>query len=212
VKIKLLFHKKQSFKSVNTVINLFKQQKLHIMKLNLSKINFGVMISMGIVFFLFTSCEKIKKATAIDVKYDLPDSYFTLDSVSLLKAEKLLYSETFTANIDSILSANGGSLQNVSFYQVRLSVVSPTWVTFNWLTSARATITPQGGSPIEIATTTNVNSIARSVDFDIKNLDVASSVNGPFVLNIYGNLSGPIPVNSVQMLLESGIKISVSPL
>jgi hypothetical protein len=182
------------------------------MKTHLSKISLGILIFLGILLYLFPSCEKIKEATATDVKYDFPDAYFTLDSVSLLKAEKVLFSRTFTANIDSILDANGGSLQNVKYYVVRLSIVTPSWVTLNWLSSARATITPQGKSPIQIATATNINSLERTVDFTLMNLDVASSVKVPFQLNIYGDMNSPLPVKTIQMLVESGIKLSVSPL
>ncbi len=180
------------------------------MKPNVLKITFGIFISIGILFFLFPSCEAIKEATQVNVNHDLPDSYFSVDSLSLLKSEKLLFSQTFTVNIDSIIDANGGSLDGVSFYMVQLSVVTPDWITFDWLTSARATITPLGGSPIQVAASTSVNSLTRTVDFVVQNLDVASSVEGPFLLNIYGDLNGPLPAKSIQMLLRSGFKITVN--
>jgi len=181
------------------------------MKANFSGISLLILFSMGIVFFL-PSCDKLKEATEVKVKYDLPDTYFTVDSLSLLKTERLLFSQTFTANIDSIISANNGSLKKASFYLVRVSVVSPEWVKLDWLNSARAVITPQGGSPIEIATTSSINSAARTVDFVVKNLDVASSIDGPFLLSIYGDLNGPVPASSIQMLVKSGIEVVVSPL
>lgn len=181
------------------------------MKTKLTGITLAILMSVGIVLFLLPSCDKLKDAAQVKVKYDLPDTYFTIDSLSNLKTEHLLFSETFTANIDSILNANSGSLESASLYVLRLSVVSPQWVTLDWLNSARATITPQGGSPIEVATTVSVNSATRTVEFQAKNLDIASKINGPFLLSIYGDLNGPLPASTIQMLLESGVEIVISP-
>jgi len=181
------------------------------MKANLSGITLMVLFSAGI-FSLFPSCSKLKEAAQIKVNYLLPDRLFTVDSLSHLKTEQVLFSQTFNANIDSIATANSGSIKNASFYQLQLSIVSPASVTFSWLTSARITITPAGGAPIEVATTTSINSTARSVDFVVKNLDVASNINGPFVMTIYGNLNGNLPVSSILMNLGSGIQVTISPL
>jgi hypothetical protein len=182
------------------------------MKARFSRITLMLLLGAGIVFFLLPSCDKVKDATQIKVKYQLPDQIVTLDSVSLLKTEQLLFSQTFTANIDSIIGANDGLLGNVSFYQLQLTVVSPDWVTLNWLNSGRITVTPVGGSPIEVATTLAIDPLGKTVNFEVKNLDVASAVTGPFVMDMYGDLNGPIPTGSIQMLLESGIEVTVNPL
>ena len=182
------------------------------MKSKSAWITLFLLLGAASVFFLLPSCDKVKEATKIKVKYKLPDHCFTLDSLSHLKTEQLLFSESYTANIDSILGANSGLLGGISFYQLRLTVVSPDWVTLDWLSSARITVTATGASPIEVATTTTINPLTRSVDFEVKNLDLASSINGPFVLDMYGNLTGPIPAGSIQMLLESGIQVTINPL
>lgn len=182
------------------------------MKGKLSLITLTLMLGVGILFFLLPSCDKVKEATQIKVKYDLPDRYFTIDSISHLKSEQVLFSESFDANIDSITGANNGLLSNVSFYQLRLTVVSPDWVTLNWLNSARITILPEGGAPIEVAKTVSINSTARTVDFEISDLAGASGINGPFLLTVYGDMSGPVPAESLQMLLESGIQVTINPL
>jgi hypothetical protein len=174
-------------------------------------ITLTLLLAVGISFFFLPSCAKLKEATTLKVKYDLPDTYFTIDSSALLKSEKVLFTQSFSANIDSIIGSNSGLLNNVSFYQLRVSILSPAWVTLNWLTSARATITPEGGAPIEIATTTTIDNAARTVDFQIKDLDLASKITKPYVLTIYGNLSAPVPVESIDLLFESGIEVSISP-
>ncbi len=182
------------------------------MKTRFTWITLMVLLVGGSLFTLMTSCDKLQNAADFKVKYKLPNRTFTIDSLNHLKTEQLLYSHSYTANIDSILGANNGLLGNASFYLLQMSVVSPDWVTLDWLTSARITITPTGGAPIEVATTTSVNPITRIVNFEVKNIDVASAITGPFVVNLYGNLSGPIPSGSIQMLLQSGIEITVSPL
>ena len=170
-----------------------------------------ILLSTGIIFTLFQSCEKIKDALKVNVNYDLTDHYFTIDSLSHLKSEQVLYSQTYTANIDSLVNANKGSLSDASVSQLQLTVVSPDWVTLDWLSSARITLTPAGGAPIEVATSGTINPMLKTIDFEVKNVDVASAVTGPFQLDLYGNLTGPIPAGSVQMLLESGLEVTVSP-
>lgn len=170
-----------------------------------------VLISGGLMIFVLPSCEKIKDATRIKVKYDLPNQYFNVDSVSLFKTEKLLFAKSFNTNIDSIVDANKGSLGDVKFSQIKLSVDSPTWVTLSWLASVRATITPEGGSPIEVATSSSIDANARTIDIIVKNTNIASSVKGPFMLSIYGNLNGPVPAAVIRMLLQPELELSISP-
>lgn len=182
------------------------------MKTKLAFSAFLLLFGVGLVFFLLPSCDKVQEATNIKVKFALPDRTFTIDSISHLKTEQNLFSQTYNVNIDSILGANQGLLGNVSFYQLQLTVVTPTWVTLNWINSGRITITPAGGSPIEVATTAAIDTLARTINFEVKNLDVAANITGPFVIDLYGDLSGPIPTGSIQMLLESGIEVTVNPL
>ena len=182
------------------------------MKAKFSLIALVVLLSAGTIFLAFPSCSKVKDATSFKVKRRLPDRTFTIDSISHLKTEQLLYSESYNANIDSILGANNGLLGNVTFYLFQVSVVSPSWVTLDWLSSGRITLVPASGTPIEVATTTSIDPLTKTINFQIKNLDVASGINGPFTLNMYGNLTGPIPTGSIQMLLQSGLEITINPL
>ena len=169
------------------------------MKTRLTWITLMVLLGTGTMFTLLQSCEKIKNAVKVKVDYDLPDKYFTVDSLSHLKSEQLLYSESFTVNIDSIVNANKGELSDASVSQLTMTVVSPTWVTLDWLSSARITLTPIGGSPIEVATTGTINPALKTIDFEVKNVDVATAVTGPFQLDLYGNLTGPISTGSIQV-------------
>jgi len=161
---------------------------------------------------ILPSCEKVKEAAKFKVKYDLPDSRFTVDPLTLLKSEHLLYSQPYTVNIDSILGANKGLVSKINVYKIRLSVVSPDDVTLGWIDSGRITITPAGGVPIDIATTPAITSTMRTFDFIVKDTDVSSAMNGTFQLDVYGSVKPPIPTSSFELLLQSGLEITISPL
>lgn len=159
------------------------------------------------------SCEKIKQATSFKVKYNLPDTQFTIDTSTLFKSEIILFSQSNSAiNIDSIIGIGAGLVDRVSFYKIKVSVVSPESATFNWLNSARITVTPQGGIPIEVATSPTINPTDRSIDFLVKDVDITSTVKKPFIVTLYGNLNGNIPTLPMEVLIQSGLEITVSPL
>jgi hypothetical protein len=180
-----------------------------------SWITLSLLLGMGISFVFLQSCEKIKQATTFKIKYDLPDSHFAIDSslISHLKTEIILFSQSNPAiNIDSIVGTNTGFVEKVSFYKLKFSIVSPETAKINWLTSARITVTPQGGLPIEIATSPIINATDRTIDFVVKDVDMLATVKKPFVTTLYGNWNGNIPTLPMETLLQSGIEITISPL
>ena len=182
------------------------------MKTRFTWITIFILLITGTTLILLPSCAKIKDAVKFKVKYDLPDSRFTVDPMTLLKAEHSLYSQTYTVNIDSILGANKGFVDKINFYKMRLSVVSPDNVTLGWINTARITVTPSGGVPIEIATAPPITSTMRTVDFIVKDTDVSSAMNGTFQMDVYGSVKPPFPTSAFELLFESGIEITISPL
>jgi len=180
-----------------------------------SWITLFLLIGIGISFVLLQSCEKLKEATTFKVKYDLPDSKFTIDSSSLLhlKTELELYSQSNPAiNVDSIAGKASGLVESVSFYKLKFSIVTPEAAKINWLNSARITITPEGGLPIEIATSPTINATDRSIDFVVKDVDILATVKKPFIITLFGDLNGTIPTLPMELLLESGLELTISPL
>lgn len=174
-----------------------------------------LLLGIGIMFFLLQSCEKLKEATTFKIKYDLPDTHFTIDStsLSLLKTEMVLFSQSNSAiNIDSIVGTHTGLIDRASFYKLKFSIVSPETAKINWLTSARVTVTPQGGLPVEIATSPIINATDRTIDFVVKDVDMLATVKKPFIITLLGNLNGNIPTLPMETLLQSGIEITISPL
>jgi hypothetical protein len=172
-----------------------------------------LLLGFGVSIFLLQSCDKIKEVTTFKVKYDLPDNYFTVDTSTLLKTELLLYSKTYAAiNMDSIVGANNGLVDSVCFYKLKFSIVTPETAKLDWINSARVTITPEGGSPIELASSATINELDRIIDFKMNKLDITSPIKKPFVISLYGTLNGKLPTLPMSVLMESGIEITISPL
>lgn len=181
------------------------------MKAKSTWVTFLVLLFVGASFFLLPSCDKLKEATTFKFKVDLPESRYTLGASSLLKAEKVLFSQSSTINIDSIVGTRDGLLERVSFYKLRFSIVSPESAKINWLTSARITISTDGGVPVEIASSPTILATDRTIEFQVKDIDIYSTIKKPFLLTVYGNLNGNTPALPMEMLLESGIEITLSP-
>lgn len=183
------------------------------MKTKSSRITLFLLFGAGISLSLLPSCEKIKEATTFKVKYDLPDSHFTLTQTSFLKTEFALYSQSYPAiNIDSIAGKYSGLVDRVSFYKLKFSILSPETAKINWLNSARFTVTADGGLPVEIATSPTINATDRTIDFLMKDVNMLETVKKPFLITIYGDLNGKIPTLPMEVLLESGLELTISPL
>jgi hypothetical protein len=182
------------------------------MKTNLSRISLLLLLVVGISFSFLPSCEKLKEATTFKVKVDLPDSRYNLDTVTYLKSEQVLFSQSSSINIDSIVGSRNGLVERVSFYKLRFSITTPETAKLNWLDSARVRVTTDGGMPIEIATSPTINVTDSSIDFVVKDVDVIEIVKKPFIITLLGNLNGNIPTLPMGVLLESGIEITICPL
>ena len=185
---------------------------LTIMKAKSLWITLVLLLGVGTSFFLLQSCEKLKEVTSFKIKYNLPNSHFSIDSASPLKTEMVLYTQSNSAiNIDSVVGKSG-LVGGVSFYKLRFSIVTPASAEINWLNSARITVAQEGGIPIEVATSPTINATDRSIDFLCKDVDITTIIKKPFNLTLYGNLNGNTPTLPMEVLLESGIQITISPL
>lgn len=174
-----------------------------------------VMVAFVAAILVVTSCDKVKDLAEFDVPYTLPDARFTLDSVDYLpKTEQLLVQQTMTLNVDSIIEKHGlDGIGETQFEYVRLEVESPAWVNFSWLNSARVTVSAEGLSETQVAAVTSVNPDGRSVDLQLSNTDVSSTIStGSFVLRVYGDITPPLPAANITLLLKSKIIMTVQPI
>ena len=185
------------------------------MKVKLAWITFFFLLFVGASFFLLPSCDKLKEATTFKIKYDLPDSRFTIDQSSLLhlKSETALFSFSYPmVNIDSIVGTHNGLVERVSFYKLKFSIVSPESAKINWLNSARISVTADGGLPVDIATSPIISATDQSINFVLKDVDIISTIKKPFVITLYGDLNGNEPTLPMELLMENGLEITISPL
>lgn len=175
----------------------------------------SVLLSAGILLGLaMSSCDKVKELAEFDISYNNPDIRFTIDSLDYLpKSERLLVQQTLSVNIDSIIQKHElEGIKNASFEQVRLEVESPPQVNFNWLNSARVTVSATGLTETQIAATGAFSPDGRAVDLELSNLQVLSFISaGPFTLRVYGDINPPLPANLIVLLLKTKIKMTVQP-
>ncbi|MFN8135886.1 MAG: hypothetical protein U0Z17_11910 [Bacteroidales bacterium] len=178
-----------------------------------SWITFILPVVVGIALILLQSCEKLKEATTFKVKYDLPDSRYKIDKLSSLKAEVELFSQPYDAiNVDSIAGSSAKFVERVTLYKLKFSIETPETANLNWLNSARVKIAAVGGSPVEIASAPVINPTDRTVDFIVKDTDLLSIIKDPFILTVYGNLNGTIPELPMEVVLQSGLELTISPI
>ncbi len=170
-----------------------------------------LILGAAAAFSLLQSCEELQEATTFKIKYDLPDAHYSIDSVALFKTELELFSQSFSIPIDSIADSSG-LVESVSFYKIKLNIVSPETASFNWLSSARITLTPEGsGLPLGIGNIDAIDPESRSLNFLVKDVDILSASKKPFIVSVYGNLNGNIPTLPMEVLMESGIELTISP-
>ncbi len=166
-------------------------------------------------FLVISSCDKVKDLAEFDISYPLPDARFTLDSVNYLpKTEQLLVQQTMTLNVDSIIEKHDlDGIGETQFEYIKLEVESPAWVNFSWLNSARVTVSTQGLSETQVAAVTSISPDGRSVDLQLSNTNVSSTIStGSFILRVYGDVTPPLPAASITLLLKSKIKMTVQPI
>ncbi|NTW24552.1 MAG: hypothetical protein HGA37_07630 [Lentimicrobium sp.] len=173
---------------------------------------FAVLIVTAV--FMVSSCDKVKELAEFDIAYTLPDVHFTIDSVDYLpKTERLLYQQTMSLNVDSIIQKhNLDGIGETQFEYVRLEIETPAWVKFSWLRSARATVSAAGLSETEVAVVTTINPDGRSVELQLTNTNVSSTIStGSFVLRLYGDLTPPLPAAVIGLVIKSKLKMTVKP-
>ena len=180
------------------------------------KTRFAILILLATFFGnSFSSCEKIEDLASFDITYSNPNLMFSVDSMAYLpKSEVILFRKTLSINIDSIISKHElDGIENAKFETVILEIESPDNGNFNWLSTGRVTVSAMDLSETEIASTTSIPTDSRSIEFVLTNKEVLSTIKADsFTLKLYGDVAPPIPVKTLQMVLESKIKMRALPL
>ncbi len=190
----------------------------------MKRIAFSLLLLISALLVVTSGCDKVKDLASFDVRANLPDYKFTLDSASISPALKMGGTEVLLGyfpaaiNIDSVFSHYGvdeADIENSSFTMVQLTIQSPEGVTFDWLSSARIVVSssPTLAGGVQVAHTATFSSGSSTITFIVDETGINNMItNGVFYVGIYGILSGPIPVQTVGLALKSQIVYTVNPL
>jgi hypothetical protein len=173
-----------------------------------------IVVVMITTFTVFSSCEKVKKLAEFDISYDLPDVRFTLDSVDFFtKTEHLLLSHPGNINIDSIVEEyNISGISSIKFEYIRLEIESPEQADLSWLNSSRITMSAESVEETQIADISSISPGTRMAEYELSDTNVEPVMStGHFILNVYGDVSPPIPVENMVLVMKSKIIIRVQP-
>jgi hypothetical protein len=169
-------------------------------------------------FFTITSCSKTKQLAAFDVVYNFPKVYFSYTAKDLKLPEVTLYTGKLSINLDSILSANqipSGFIASAFLSRLAMVITAPHGATFNWLASVRmigsADSTFQ--QPIDLGSATGIDPNATTIDLVRNQVDIKPILfKNSFYIKILATPSGQIPSSSINMYLDSQIKLHIEPL
>jgi hypothetical protein len=186
------------------------------------KIRFLLFLSLCTIllipFFTITSCSKAKQLSAFDVVYTLPKVYFSYTVKSLKLPEVTIYTGKLSINLDSILSANNfpsGVIASAYLSRLAMVITAPPGATFNWLKSVRMVGSADSTflHPTDLGSDTLIDPNATTIDLALKNVDIKPILfKNNFYLKILATPSGQIPASSINMYLDSQIKLHIEPL
>ena len=168
--------------------------------------------------FTFTSCSKAKQLAAFDIVYIFPRVYFNYASKDQKLPEITLYTGKVTINLDSILSANhtpNGVITSAYLSRLAMVITAPPEATFNWLESVRmvGSIDSTFQQPTDLGSATGIDPNAKSIDLALNKVDIKPILfKNSYYLKILATPSGQIPTSSINMYLDSQIKLHIEPL
>lgn len=176
-----------------------------------------ILILVSIFALSFSSCEKVKDLASFDITYPLPKIRFSLDSATYQpKTEMLLYQGSISINLDSIIDAYKlDGIENAKFESVVLEIELPTsdQANFNWLSSIRMSVGATDMSETEIASLRDIPANLRVLEMETTGADITPIIKQKiFNYKIYGSIVPPLPVQSLELVLKSSIKLRVRPL
>ncbi|MEI7501082.1 MAG: hypothetical protein WCK84_11630 [Bacteroidota bacterium] len=162
----------------------------------------------------FSSCSKL---LSFNVSYKIPRQTFDYKPTNYKSGEQLLYYGYISANLDSILNANGlssGVVGNTTVTQCSITIDKPDSVTFGWLQYARGVISQNAESAGEqVGDVTVTDATAKTVNLTLNNTNIRPYLGSKtFYFRIFGVLNGAVPVTWVQMYIDGTLQMRLEPL
>lgn len=188
-----------------------------------SKIKLLAIVALLPFLFLSQSCDKIKDLASFDASADLPTETITIDSMDYKSSDNLLSWNVLkqydiTVDVQKILDDNdvsSASFENgrVDTYEARL--ISPSGVTFSFLSQMRATIALQEdfSDEVIVAETETIDPSTNTVTFNTFDVDITSFIDAKtFYMRLYGYKTTQLPVPSVDIDVDGKVKFTVKPI
>jgi hypothetical protein len=167
---------------------------------------------------MLPSCSKFQDLAAFDVRYTIPRTTFTYIPSTFKSGEQLLYAGPVTANLDSIMNANGvssGIVGTTTFTSLSVTIAEPSDLTFSWLLSARGEISQNADfAPVQqIGYVENTDTTAKTVILTLNNINIRPYLGARlFYVRIFGVLNGPVPADWVKMYIDGQLLMHIEPL
>ncbi len=174
---------------------------------------------LAISLAFFSSCNKVKDLATFDVTYNLPSIPFTYTPVTLKSGEVILYSGSYSINLDSLLNAHGyssGLIENTEFSYIGITITEPETANFNWLYTGSVVVsqTPTFDSSAVVGTVVNDTTTgSKSITLTMNNVNIRPYLNtSQFYFRILAQTNGPVPYSWIMMYINSQLKLTISPL
>ena len=168
--------------------------------------------------FTITSCNKAKQLAAFDVIYTFPKVYFSYAPKDQKLPEVTLYTGMLAINFDSILNANyipSGIIASAYLSRFAMVITAPQEATFNWLESVRMVGSADSTFQqiTDLGSDTAVDPGAKSINLVLNKVDIKPILfKNSYYLKILATPRGQIPASSINMYLDSQIKLHIEPL
>lgn len=165
-----------------------------------------------------TSCSSAKHLAAFDVTYTFPKVYFSYGKKSQKLPEVTLYTGKLSVNMDSILSANhipSGVFTSAYLSRLAMVITAPPAATFKWLKSVRMVgcVDSTFQQVTELGSDTAVNPLATRIDLALNKIDIKPIFfKNSYYLRILATPSGQLPDSTMNIYLDSQIKLHIEPL
>ncbi len=170
-------------------------------------------------FSFFSSCNKVKELASFDVTYNLPDISFRYTPVTLKSGEVLLYSGSYSINLDSLLTAHGyskGLIETTEFSYLSITITQPPEANFNWLHTASVVVSQNSSfDPFSvIGTVTNDTTAAsKTIVLSLNNVNIRPYLNtAQFYFQVLAETNGPVPYEWIDMYIDSQLQLTINPI
>jgi hypothetical protein len=177
-----------------------------------------ICLALALPLFTVNSCTTAKQLSAFDVMYSFPKVYFSYGVKYQKLPEVTLYTGKLSIDMDSILTANhvpSGIIASAYLSKLAMVITAPPGATFNWLEAVRmiGSVDSTFQQTTELGSAVGINPDATTVELVLNKVDIKPILfKNSYYLKILATPSGQVPSASVNMYLDSQVRLHIEPL